>query len=259
MMSWKDAGLTAAAIEFRALTTLVPSWWPLVALGAVLALNMPALAAEKDYATCIGEDIEPDKRIVACTAIAEDAAEPAGIRATAYFQRGVTLGDQKQYDRSIVDYSEVIALDPNDASAYLNRGADWFSNGDDDRAIADFNIVISLEPSSSDAYSNRGLAFLHKGSRARTLKGDSAGAAADCRRAIELDPMRAGSCGDQLATDQSKPALLPGTQQQKQRAVVPDIAATQDTLAARALEATDPRALEAILGGDAFLDMGKYD
>ncbi|MGX7873667.1 tetratricopeptide repeat protein [Mesorhizobium sp. ORM6] len=54
-------------------------------------------------------------------------------------------------------------------------------------------------------------------------------------------------------------ASLPNAKQPPPRAIVPDVTATQDTLVARALEATDPRALEAILGGDAFLAIGKYE
>ena len=123
-----------------------------------------------------------------------------------------------------------------------------------DGALLDFDKAISLDPKNADAYLGR--------SRARTLKGDHAGAAADCRRAVELDPARSGSCEEQAAGDNGAPAQDPGQLQaaaSNPQTVRPNLTATDDTLAAKTLETKDQRALQAILGGDAWLDMGKYD
>jgi tetratricopeptide (TPR) repeat protein len=127
-----------------------------------------------------------------------------------------------------------------------------------DGALLDFDKAIGLDPKNADAYLGR--------SRARTLKGDQDGAAADCRRAVELDPARSGSCDQQAAGDEGKGAQAPDLGQLKAagtalapQPVLPNLAATDDTLAAKSLETKDQRALQAILGGDAWLDMGKYD
>lgn len=127
-----------------------------------------------------------------------------------------------------------------------------------DGALLDFDKAISLDPKNADAYLGR--------SRARTLKGDQAGAAADCRRAVELDSARSGSCDEQAAGDGGKAAQAPDLGQPKPadaasvpQTIHPNLAATDDTLAAKSLETNDQRALQAILGGDAWLDMGKYD
>jgi len=123
-----------------------------------------------------------------------------------------------------------------------------------DGALLDFDKAITLDPDNADAYLGR--------SRARALKGDQAGATADCRRAVELDRNRKGSCSQQVAGDEGKPSPAQGLEQPKPAtapAVVPDLTATDDTLTAKAMAATDPRALELILSGDAWLDMGKYD
>ncbi|TIV70108.1 MAG: tetratricopeptide repeat protein, partial [Mesorhizobium sp.] len=127
-----------------------------------------------------------------------------------------------------------------------------------DGALLDFDKAISLDSKNADAYLGR--------SRARTLKGDQAGAAADCRSAIELAPGRSGSCDEHAAGDDGEPAPAQDARQPKpavaapnQQTVRPNLTATDDTLAARSLETEDPRALQAILGGDAWLDMGKYD
>jgi tetratricopeptide (TPR) repeat protein len=127
-----------------------------------------------------------------------------------------------------------------------------------DGALLDFDKAISLDPNNADAYLGR--------SRAKSLKGDQAGAAADCRRAMELDSVRSGSCDQQAAGDEGKAAPAPDLGQPKPagaasvpQPVLPNLAATDDTLAAKSLETKDQRALQAILGGDAWLDMGKYD
>ncbi|RWD63339.1 tetratricopeptide repeat protein [Mesorhizobium sp.] len=127
-----------------------------------------------------------------------------------------------------------------------------------DGALLDFDKAIGLDPKNADAYLGR--------SRARTLKGNQAGAAADCRRAVELDPARSGSCDQQTAGDEGKAEQAQDSGQSKPAAAAadaqtihPNLAATDDTLAAKSLETKDQRALQAILGGDAWLDMGKYD
>jgi tetratricopeptide (TPR) repeat protein len=55
--------------------------------------------------------------------------------------------------------------------------------------------------------------------------------------------------------EQSKPVVAASNPQ----IVRPNLTATDDSLAAKTLETKDQRALQAILGGDAWLDMGKYD
>jgi tetratricopeptide (TPR) repeat protein len=131
------------------------------------------------------------------------------------------------------------------ARALIERAGARLAKYGVDGALLDFDKAISLDPKNADAYLGR--------SRARTLKGDHDGAAADCRRAVELDPARSGSCSQQPAGEAQQPAASnPPTP-------VADLMATDDTLSARTQAAKDPHVLELILGGDAWLDMGKYD
>ncbi|RUU57481.1 tetratricopeptide repeat protein, partial [Mesorhizobium sp. M2C.T.Ca.TU.009.01.2.1] len=133
----------------------------LAGMLVLVGLSEPALAVVKDPALCFGDaKVAADRRIAACSVIAEDVTGASSLRAKAYFFRAMALDDNQDWDGAIADYGEVIALDPKQTSAYFNRGTDWSNKGDDDRAISDFNIVISLEPSASDAYSSRGSAFL---------------------------------------------------------------------------------------------------
>ncbi|TPI19835.1 tetratricopeptide repeat protein [Mesorhizobium sp. B4-1-1] len=148
--------------------------------------------------------------------------------------------------------------DPATAKTLLERAQMRLSKYGVDGALLDFDKAISLDPDNADAYLGR--------SRARTLNGDHAGAAADCRRAVELDSARSASCDEQAAGDEGKTEPPQDPEQPKAAAaapkpqiVRPNLAATDDTLAAKTLETKDQRALQAILEGDAWLDMGKYD
>ncbi|TPN76745.1 tetratricopeptide repeat protein [Mesorhizobium sp. CU2] len=200
----------------------------------------------------------------------------------AYFNRAFAEASQDHNYLAASDCRRAVELDPQRAGACAALMADHQSGqvaGTQDQAAAktlvdragarlakygvdgallDFDKAISLDPKNADAFLGR--------SRARTLKGEQAGAAEDCRRAIELDRTRLGSCEEQVADDDGRPVQVPDPGQTQAAAaasnpqtVRPNLMATDDTLAAKTMETKDRRALEAILGGDAWLDMGKYD
>ncbi|MEZ2329747.1 tetratricopeptide repeat protein [Mesorhizobium sp. RCC_202] len=200
--------------------------------------------------------------------------------AVAYFNRALAEASQGHNYLAASDCRRAVELDPQYAGAcapltagkqtvavigardraaakvLLERAETRLAKYSLDGALQDFDRAIALDPESAYAYLGRSLA--------RTFNGDKAGADADCRRAGELDPKLV--CDSPAAGDSGRPAPpsdarhpKPATAASKPQAVRPNLAATQDTLAAKSLEAKDPRALQAILGGDAWLDMGKYD
>ncbi|MGT2468450.1 tetratricopeptide repeat protein [Mesorhizobium atlanticum] len=67
-----------------------------------------------------------------------------------------------------------------------------------------FGYAISLDPDNAEAHYDRAVAA--------ASQGDNALAASDCRRAVELDPQRAGACAALMAGGQTVPAA--GTQDQ---------------------------------------------
>ena len=111
------------------------------------------------------------------------------------------LGD---HDGAIADYNRAIALKPGNESAYYFRGNARSELGDrrgakedygraielnpEDAdaytAIADYSRAIEIKPDDADAYYNRGIA--------KRKLGDYDGAAADRKRAIELNPALRG-------------------------------------------------------------------
>lgn len=62
-----------------------------------------------------------------------------------------------EYDLAIADFSQAIALEPDNALAYFDRGIAYGSKGDYDLAIADFGQAIALNPDLSIADSGQSI------------------------------------------------------------------------------------------------------
>jgi tetratricopeptide (TPR) repeat protein len=91
--------------------------------------------------------------------------------------------DDYDYDHAIVDCTEAIRLDPNDAEAYKERGNAYFSKRDYDHAIADCTEAIRLGLLSPDydlPYVLRAWAYLGKE--------DYDQAIADYTEVLRIDP-----------------------------------------------------------------------
>ncbi len=63
----------------------------------------------------------------------------------ALHNRGISYERLAQYERAILDFSEVIAKDPDNANAYFNRGCCYDSVGELDLAIADYSVALELD------------------------------------------------------------------------------------------------------------------
>lgn len=97
-----------------------------------------------------------------------------------YWGRGTAYNIKGDYDRAIADYTRAIELNPKYATAYYFRGDTWDKKGDDDRAIKDYTKVIELDPSNSHAYNGRGNAWRNKGGYEYAIR--------DYNKAVELTP-----------------------------------------------------------------------
>ncbi|WP_239679691.1 tetratricopeptide repeat protein, partial [Brachyspira hyodysenteriae] len=75
----------------------------------------------------------------------------------AYFYRGVSKAKLEKYEESIIDFNEVITFNPNDEKAYFNRGLSKAQLERYKKAIVDFNKVIKLNPKNEIAYLARGI------------------------------------------------------------------------------------------------------
>ena len=91
-----------------------------------------------------------------------------------YLQRGIEAHQNNNPDDAIAYYTEVIRLDPTDASivsiAYYSRGLAYAEKGEVDSAIENYNESIQLNPNFADAYNYRGIAYRNKGEIARAIE-----------------------------------------------------------------------------------------
>jgi lipoprotein NlpI len=81
----------------------------------------------------------------------------------------------------MADMNESLRLDPNYAPAYFTRGQLSYIRGNSPAAIEDFTKSIRLDAENAATYFNRGVAYYVVGGR-------TADAAADFRKALELNP-----------------------------------------------------------------------
>jgi tetratricopeptide (TPR) repeat protein len=98
--------------------------------------------------------------------------------ALAFNNRGLAWQENQDHDNAIQDYNEAIRLDPNNALAFRNRGGAWREKYDFDKAVKDYNEAIRLDPKYVRAFYGRSVV---------KLSDRRDGAAADCRRVLELE------------------------------------------------------------------------
>ena len=145
-------------------------------------------------------------------ALALEPKHPSG-----YNNRGNSKFDIGDFDGALKDYNRALELEPSHASAYINRGNLKNAKGDLNGALADYNRAIELDPKRERCTTIGGRSNRKKGDPCRaqsqiTIRqlaldprsafrfhvsrasaelepGDFAViAAADCERAIALDP-----------------------------------------------------------------------
>jgi tetratricopeptide (TPR) repeat protein len=138
-----------------------------LALLLVLA-GLPLAAHADDWSDCIESD--PDRTIQACTSVIEAGTKTGGELEAAYSFRADNLRRKGSYDLAIKDYSQVIAMNPNEPTTYNNRGLTYHDIGDIDLAIKDFDKAITLNPKLEFPYNSRGNAYSSKGNFDRAVK-----------------------------------------------------------------------------------------
>jgi tetratricopeptide (TPR) repeat protein len=100
--------------------------------------------------------------------------------AVAYNNRGKYYRENKQFDKALADYDNMLRIAPDDFNGFNSRGRLWFDLGKIDKALPDFNRSIELNPRFAKAYSNRGAVY--------GMRKEYALAAADLTRSLELNP-----------------------------------------------------------------------
>ena len=87
-----------------------------------------------------------------------DDAMPKEARADRLLKRAIACVQEGRPQESISIFSELIGLDPNNATAYLNRGNAYLQTGQFELGLADYSHVIAKNPDLFQAWYNRGTA-----------------------------------------------------------------------------------------------------
>jgi tetratricopeptide (TPR) repeat protein len=99
----------------------------------------------------------------------------------AYNIRGIWYYNQKEYDLSINNYNEAIAVFPNYSPAYFNRALALAAKQENAAALNDYTRAIELNPNFESAYQSRGVLLLD-------VFRDYPKAMADFKKALLLKP-----------------------------------------------------------------------
>jgi cell division septation protein DedD len=98
-----------------------------------------------------------------------------------WFQKGLLLIRDRQYDEAIKAFSTAIELIPGDYEAYNYRGLARTYLADYDEAIVDYTMALRIKAQYAEALTNRGFAWVKKGNLKQALD--------DFSRAIEIKPV----------------------------------------------------------------------
>ncbi|HEU0061161.1 MAG TPA: tetratricopeptide repeat protein [Hyphomicrobiaceae bacterium] len=143
--------------------------------GAAQAQSSPA------WTRCSGgKGISPDGQIGGCTIVILSGRESPQNLAKAFSNRGTAFFVKGDYRRAIQDYSQVINLDPNNATALDNRCWTRATLGLVGEALQDCDQALNLRPGQASTLATRGFVHLKSGALEAAI--------ADYNAALTRDP-----------------------------------------------------------------------
>ena len=119
-----------------------------------LALMLAALPAwaqtpqQRDW--CFNTDATDDQTVEGCNAVIQSGNFTGNNLAAAYFNRGLSYRHKNLLDSAISDYTQALAITPNDSDVYNNRGFAYEKKGQRDQAIADYRMAVKLRTDPND-------------------------------------------------------------------------------------------------------------
>lgn len=143
------------------------------------ARKSASMAEANALFTVAWNEKDTDKRISLYTEVLE--IDPKN--AMAYNNRGYAWVEKGDYDRATEDYNKAIKLSPQLAETYYNKGVLYRRQGDYDQAIENYTKATETNPHLAPAYINRGFAYMKRGK-----DGDYVLAKADFEKGLTLNP-----------------------------------------------------------------------
>lgn len=166
-----------------------------VAFFAVACAHIAA-AQTPDDCYQAGLKSDDDALIRICSAVLQKADLGDRNRSTTLSNRGLGYLRKGEYDKSIVDFSEALILNPNNQFAFDNRADAWREKGNYERALADYNEALRLDSTLTSSYVSRGITY--------ELQGDLANARRDYQTALD---QKGDSALDQWARKRARDRL----------------------------------------------------
>ena len=128
------------------------------ALFGLLALSPPAQAQwNNDAEKCSKDEVTYRQKIHYCTLALSSGQLSQVNMANTYFNRGVAYDGHGELEKAVEDFSQAIALKPEDADFYLNRGVSYLELGEGEKGVADFDKAVELRPEDPGLRFNRGV------------------------------------------------------------------------------------------------------
>ncbi len=180
-----------------------------LAFAILLSAALPAAAQTSNdcYQATLKTDDQAIIRI--CTQALDRGGLDDRTRSITLSNRGLGYLRSKDYDKSIIDFSEALLINPKNAFSFNFRGEAWREKGNFDRALADFEDALEIDAGFTAALYNRGLTF--------ERQGNPTAARAEYQKAVATKGDRAI---DTWARDRARErltALGDGPQQQQQQ------------------------------------------
>jgi len=144
----------------------LPLWAMSIAVvaGASVA-HADSVTTTRAWANCQGgEGIFAEMRISGCNDVIKSGKAAGAELAKAYYNRANTLLQKSEYRKSIEDYTQAIALTPEDANALHERcWARAVLNIDLEDALSDCNESLRIQPNDSETLGGRAFVYLRLG------------------------------------------------------------------------------------------------
>jgi tetratricopeptide (TPR) repeat protein len=114
---------------------------------------------------------------ISCPAAPADEPEDAAV---SWYERGIELVDNSEYQQAIECFGRAIELNPDYERALAARGSALLTVGRYEDAYRDLSRAIGIDPADADAYYTRGLVYEEVN--------NYEGAAADYSAALTIEP-----------------------------------------------------------------------
>ncbi|MCD6052365.1 MAG: nlpI [Verrucomicrobia bacterium] len=110
------------------------------------------------------------KDIKGALELADQAVKTNGQDLRGYYFRGRLYELDKQYEKALPDYTEVLKLDPKASPLYQRRGEVNFRLGNFKESVADFDELIKRFPEEEPRHWQRGISHYYAGMYAEGVK-----------------------------------------------------------------------------------------